>query len=661
MDQSCHRITRRPFDLPSGCDKVVVPSLTLPSVCSMPSLTYPGVSPRPVVFNIPELPNVPVEQACIDINLTPSIMMSSKDGDATARMTFGTASGYDDCLEGRYSMGLRINLPCLLSRIPKEAGAEGEWNDRKKPSIRMSVAKDPSRCDIDSIGFKLDIPCPLPSRIDGEATFKYAGRPKMNMVVKRKPLARGECAMDSMSIRLDIPAGCGGISFTKPSGAVGMRMSGTAPSIHVDIRRQGSGKDGSKPEACAFKFSMNLMIPPIGPGCDRANYTIVPSLHETMKPMVKTNISTVSRNVPAGKATRCNFNVSFRLDLGTAALHPCLGFDADGRVDDSDISRTAPSFHMRQTKPSGAFGCSMFVSFILELPRLQITRGDLNIDMGDVDIDIDNGPNIDITNNIRKFSINLKLPKLVCLPRDVLTISRVQMKFFKDNNIRERLWRHVSVSKASCIRKRVRKYPGRNSMKPQYVMTCVTQCSRTVNTSVKLPWWMYRGNTKNGRNRTIEYARNSVIRARRGIARAPGDGGPDDQNIPACEEYMGRISIRASLNDFENDPGSADISVWMTLPCPGDMFDISVRNQDNPAGIGPDLVARFTRGDCCSIKLLLGMPVSGIETRLTRYTDFKLNASGFIAKSWVDYYRKGMLYAVSFKGTRKLFAADGCN
>lgn len=658
MSDTCSK----PFDLPSGCETISVPPLTVPPICSFPSVTSPGVSPNPAVFNIPELPNIPIEQACIDINPSVSALLSIKDGDLVASGKFSTAIGFDDCLEGRYNLGIKLNIPCILDRIPSSVNSEGKWSGGggDAPAIGMSLKKSDFECGFKKLTFNLRVPCPVTgfSVKADQKTYSRTDHPKANLRIPKKP-GVGVCELDirKISLVLDIPPGCGGMSFTSPETKVGVRKKNTGPSVHVGLVREGDDFGGSKPEACKFNVSMNLQIPP---GCHNASYYVAPKVTMNSSPSIYAKVSKVK-----GREDECAFNLSFALGLPTGALSPCLSAKLSGGVNDLDANRKFASLFGRLSRPSRkpddeGSPCDIALLFDLELPRI-LVEPNFNIDMGDVDINVNNGPDININNNIRSFSIDIRMPKLVCLPKEVLTLSRVQMKFFKDNHIASRFWRHVSVSQASCVKKKVRKYPGKISAKPQYTMTCVTQCSRTVNVSMKLPWWMYRGNTKNNGKRTIEYVRAQFLRdiGRRG-ARAVGDGGPDDQQEqePKCPDYMGRISIRASLNDFEEDPGSADISVWITLPCPGDTISMHVNSTD---GSSPDFKLSVLRGDCCSVVFNLGMPFTGLNTCVTRYANFFLRSTGFFAYAYRDCYVKGILKTVSRIGTVKLFAANGCN
>lgn len=549
-------MNRAPFDLPSGCGSISVPEIAVPSLCSLPPLTSPGVSPKPFVFNIPELPNVPVEQACIDITPRFSVAVAGFGSGGGGTGGFRTASGYSDCLDGRYVLSMALNVPCALGGVPTKAVVENN----------------------------------------------YASKPNFGSLAIQR--AAGSCAIQAISLHLNVPAGCGGITF---SNAVAVRTMdrGTAPSVDMKFFRKGNGMSGRKPDACAFKLSMNLAIPA---GCNAASYSVRPTMYTATR--APTIYARVGR--PPGNPSGCQFRIDMNVALPTVAFHGCPVVDVKNVLaKEDDGARQEPSAKIGfNRKKNGT--CDYDFSFALDLPRVMLdgdaVAGVAPNGVPDFDIDIDNAP-LGAMNH-RSFSLNLKLPGYICSQSDVMTISRVNMEFLK--NVSGRVWRHVSVSIPSCVTKRVRVYPGKISANPRYTHTCVERCSRKVMTSIRLPWWVYRARTRR----------------------------PDVSS--------NNISIRISLPD--GSEGDATISVWMSLPCPDSMFSIT-------AGGGLSMsVSRKTSG--CGAKY--NMFFTGKATSLVRYGGFSLTSSGFFASRYIDYYRHGLLVSVKADGRKKLFDVNTC-
>lgn len=147
---------RQPFVFGSGCSSVVVPTVSVVDTCSFPPLTGADVSPRPIIFNIPQMPMPMVSPACIDLTVKTSLRYARTNDSkqVTNRASFKTESGYDDCLEGRYALHLSLELPCVLRYLSSVTSTGSFRKDISKPIFRIKFNKDtgPNRCALKPYG-----------------------------------------------------------------------------------------------------------------------------------------------------------------------------------------------------------------------------------------------------------------------------------------------------------------------------------------------------------------------------------------------------------------------------------------------------------------------------------------------------------------------------
>ena len=658
---------RKPFDLPSGCGRVSVPSFTVPSLCSMPPITIPKISPKPIVFNIPEVPNVPIEQACIDIipslfiNYAP-ISVPSGPSVVTRRNVFRTASGFDDCLEGRYELNMAFTLPCVLKSFPDDVKASGKWNKKENPEaeIKFKRPKKPT-CAFDNVEFNLEIPCPVTAFPNIRVVNRLMRGEQIGvMAIKKKSVG---CGVESVSLELNVQAGCAGMTLAA-AGKVSMGRKYAVPQMNISVKRGNKNKiSGKNPDACKFDLGVNLKLPyiwggkctlPSGAtataniitafdfsrnarqvvrfnkhmryitavptwvtepceldsismflnmpaGCNAGKYKVTPKLSMMTEsgPKISGQVTKADGADPNG----CSFNLSLLLALGTGALVNCPRINPRDMLVAEYSHQSVPSLHFGFTRPSSVSNCDLEFSFVLDLPKI-LLNADFNVNLGDVDINIDNG--IDI-NNIRNLTIDLKLPKLICMPREVLTISRVQMKFFKDNHIKNRVWRHVTQPTAKCVRKKVRKYPKKVSAKPEYTWTCITQCSREIIASVKLPWWLYRAENKGKKREIIPVKR---------------------INKPAGSKEEG-LYLVASIPP--NSDGDGELWGDLQLGCEEPNIEI----KSDTLNVGVEKV-----GECFR---RVNVNVSGLSGEFTRVVSMYADKYGIHAVKVIESYRKGIL------------------
>lgn len=107
---------RRPFDLPSGCGTVSIPEISVVSVCSMPSLTAPLVNPKPIIFNIPQIPIIDRALPCMNIKpkvkVTQKVIQKKKASGKEVTGSFKMQSGVSNCMDNKYVMRLNLTIPC---------------------------------------------------------------------------------------------------------------------------------------------------------------------------------------------------------------------------------------------------------------------------------------------------------------------------------------------------------------------------------------------------------------------------------------------------------------------------------------------------------------------------------------------------------------------
>lgn len=580
---------RIPFHLPSGCPSVAIPEISVVDACSLPGLTSPLVSPTPIVFDVPQLPTPPVEMACIDIVPVVRIGYRGIDGSSdpsAATGGFRTEDGFDDCLEGRYRMSMSMDIPCVLGGLPENARAKGEW-----------VA---------------------------------AGTvPNANLKFNRK--AGGSCAVDSVSMVLNVPC-----PKPKVTAVVTMRTDLTLPTMAVTSVEEAGGK-------CDLRMSLALAIPA---GCNAATYSVTMRLSKMDPKRTGPYATAMVSRVGGGNRAGCSFRMNFGLALGTAAFYSCPAFgvkNAAVRSRDDDGANSRASFHWKVSRSRD--NCDSKMSFVLDLPKLQMEAPpeDVNVNIGDIALDIDNG-GANIPSNKRSFALNLRLPGFICMPTVVETGTRVRVSEFLPGGRYAAYggamaYRHMSVKPASCIRKPVRIGVSSNG-RPKYTMTCVTQCSREMTVSTVLPWWMYRA-------RTVKRIP-VIVRLGRGRFRiqADGDGAPGDDS---------GASLKIDIPDppLSDGQGVGAISGAINVPCPMDMITM--------VGTSPIGVSRIGEGDGCSVRFRLRMSLpSAFSGNATYVYALSMRSSGLYENLRVKRYRKGILVKVSSAGARKVFGLAKC-
>lgn len=686
---------RRPFDLPSGCGSVSVPDIDVPTLCSLPSLTVPDVSPKPMAFNIPELPAVPIEPACIDI--VPSIVGGFSPIDESAATgpdgSFRTASGYSNCLEGRYNLRFGLKLPCPINALPSKVSASGAWGDGSRPKAELRFNRpDVTACSLRDVSLHLEVPCPV-SLPSVQVVSPLLDGPLGSMVFKKAPTG---CRISSVSLHLNIGAGCAGASVA-PSAMVTAEGRGgerSRPSMVLSVVR-GSGVSGENPDACRFSVRLNLMLPWLGcaipstitafptivtafthpsvtqairihrkasnscdfssvslflqlpAGCAMAKYSVEPTVRRMSEPGPKVSGRVSS---PSGN---CNFNVSLALELGTAALVPCPRISMVASMHEDQGTRTEPSIYGRFSHPDEmGSNCDLNFSFVLDLPKLMFDAN-IDINLGDVEVDVQNGVDSEGVgvSNVRSFTLSLNLPKLICQPREILTVSRVQMRFFLENGVdqwkRARMWRHVSMLSLPCVKKRVPKKDDNGKIvkdrkgQVQYTETCATQCSREMNVSMKLPWWLWRARTSDTRNvRRIPIL---PLKRRRLRNVVHGLATPVLQD----DDTEG-LSMVISIADTDSASGVGDISGGLYLPCPLDNMTV--------VADGVNLSVVSLGG--CSVRYHFHF--SGYSGTMTVAWGVTMMESGLYEKRRAYVYRRGHLIGYNNMTARKVFGLAKC-
>lgn len=107
---------RKPFVFGPGCSSPSIPNISV-IPCSLPSLTRASSANRPIMFNIPQVQPPVMMAECIRIKPILSVTYKkptrAKPAVKTGFGSFRTQSGFSNCLEGRYRLGYKLNMPCL--------------------------------------------------------------------------------------------------------------------------------------------------------------------------------------------------------------------------------------------------------------------------------------------------------------------------------------------------------------------------------------------------------------------------------------------------------------------------------------------------------------------------------------------------------------------